>query len=60
MKYEVRFQFKNSLGEWKDDYLNNNGKGFTMEEAEAVALDLVNTSVVITRNVHIVKLNEEG
>lgn len=38
--YKVTFDFRNSLGEWKTDYLNNNGDGFTLEDAEHIAYQL--------------------
>ena len=39
-KYEVYYEWKNAIGEDKSDFLNNGGKGFTFEEAKAVARNL--------------------
>lgn len=39
-KYKVTFEFRNSLGEWETDYLNNNGYGFTLNDAEHIAYQL--------------------
>lgn len=40
MAYKVTFQFRNELGGVSSDFLNNNGKGFTHEDAENVARQL--------------------
>lgn len=40
MKYIVRFEFKNDYGEWKKDYFSNNGQGWTIRDAEAIASQL--------------------
>ena len=40
MKYIVRFEFKNDYGEWKKDYFSNNGLGWTIRDAEAIASQL--------------------
>ena len=37
--YKVTFQFKHD-GEWKDDYLSNNGEGFNHTDARYIADDL--------------------
>ena len=39
-KYEVYYEWKNAIGEDKSDFLNNDDKGFTFEEATAVARNL--------------------
>jgi len=40
MRYKVTFQFVNDLGKWTDDYLDNNGEGFDLEEASETATEL--------------------
>lgn len=40
MKYIVRFEFKNDYGEWKKDYFSNNGQGWTIRDAEDIAVQL--------------------
>lgn len=39
-RYMVKFEFRNELGEWKDDYLSNNGNGFTLKEAKEIVCQL--------------------
>lgn len=53
MKYEVKFQFRNEYGEWVDDYLNNNGNGFTKEDAESVLYHLSVDEVCVKRYLRI-------
>ena len=38
-RYKVEFEFRNGRGEWVKDYLNNNGEGFTHEDAVYIAKD---------------------
>lgn len=38
-KYEVNFEFLAPSGRWVPDFMNNNGKGFTKDEAEYMATD---------------------
>ena len=44
MMYKVTFDFRindfDSDGKWHNDYLDNNGEGFTYEEAEDLAQHL--------------------
>jgi len=49
-RYIVKFQFRNELGEWKDDYFSDNGNGWTIRDAEAIAEQLIRENV---RNVRI-------
>ncbi len=49
-RYIVRFEFKNGLGEWKDDCFSDNGKGWTIRDAEAIAAQLIRENI---RNVRI-------
>ena len=37
-KYIVRFEFY-AMGEWKEDYLTNNGNGFIWYDATYIAQD---------------------
>lgn len=39
-KYKVTFEFLNSLGVWKSDYLSNNEIGFSYPEAIDIRNDL--------------------
>ena len=64
MRYAVIFEFtildpEISDGKWHKDYLNNDEKGFTFEEAESVAGDLRISSVSYNRNVEVVELGKE-
>lgn len=61
MKYRVEFEFmvadvEVSDGKWHKDYLDNNGAGFTLDEAEVVACDLRASSVCYNRNVDVVEM----
>lgn len=40
-KYRVWFTFRNELGEWVEDYLDDSGKGFEYEEALDVAREML-------------------
>lgn len=51
--YKVTYEFRNELGQWKEDYLNNNGEGFTLEEAEDWVRHLKISEVCATRNIKI-------
>lgn len=53
-KYAVNFQFYNDNGEWHDDELNNNGEGFTREEANSIAQQISDREN--TRDVEIIEL----
>lgn len=59
MKYEVKFQFRNEYGEWVDDYLNNNGKGFTKEDAECVLYHLSVDEVCVKRYLRIEEMENK-
>lgn len=52
MKYKVKFEFYNELGEWKEAYLDNNGEGFTKEDAIDIARQLRENSIE-TRHVQL-------
>ncbi len=49
-KYIVRFEFRNEFGEWKDDYFSDNGNGWAIRDAEAIAEQLIRENV---RNIRI-------
>ena len=38
--YKVTFDFLNAAGDWITTYLDNNGDGFTLEDAENIAYQL--------------------
>lgn len=38
--YKVTFDFLNTAGDWITTYLDNNGDGFTLEDAEHIAYQL--------------------
>lgn len=54
-RYIVRFEFNNEHGEWKEDYYSNNGNGWTLRDAEAIAEQLAREQI---RNVRIEKKEE--
>jgi hypothetical protein len=61
MKYKVVFEFKImdtsiSDGQYHEDYLDNNGEGFTFEEAENVAIHLRMDDVAYYRYVEVVEM----
>ena len=39
-RYQVVYTFVNFHGDEKEDFIDNNGKGFTIEEAENVSRNL--------------------
>ena len=49
--YKVLFTFINHYGEEKEDFLDNNGQGFTLEEAQYVSTNLRQGNVVTITNV---------
>lgn len=55
-KYEVNFKFRNEYGVWVEDYLNNNGKGFTKTDAEHIAWQLLESGC---KEVKVYYLNSE-
>ena len=49
-RYQVIYTFVNFHGDEKEDFLDNNGQGFTIEEAENVSRNLKHgNSVTVTR-----------
>lgn len=51
MKYKVVYMFLNSYGIMKVDDLSDNGLGFTFDEANAVAADLMMRDSVLNATV---------
>ena len=39
-RYQVVYTFVNFHGDEKEDFIDNNGQGFTIEEAENVSINL--------------------
>lgn len=61
MRYQVNFEFtildpEISDGKWHKDYLNNNGEGFTFEEAEDIACQLRSSDLMPHRNVEVIEM----
>ena len=49
-RYQVIYAFVNFNGDEKEDFLGNNGQGFTIEEAQNVIRNLQHGSVIaVTR-----------
>lgn len=61
MKFRVEFEFRNndlevSDGKFHNDYLDNNGAGFSYEDACDVARELHYNSAATNRNIKIVEM----
>lgn len=57
--YKVVFEFLNTLGAWVQDDFTNNGQGFSLEDADYLAMDLnlrTDDSSIQTRNARIVEM----
>lgn len=57
--YKVVFEFLNPQGRWVEDDLSNNGAGFSLEEADYIAMDfnlLHDETAIQTRNARIVEI----
>ena len=50
MKYRVIFEFRNEYGEWVEDYLDNNGAGFSAYDASILVKE-ISASAITTRYV---------
>ena len=64
-KYRVEFEFMITDpdvtdGKWHKDYLDNNGEGYTFEDAESVACSLRTDTVCCKRWVEVVEMREEN
>lgn len=62
-RYRVDFEFRCidleiSDGKWHKDFLDNNGAGFTFEEAEEVACELRASTIQDTRWAEVVEMKE--
>ena len=55
-RYQVIFTFINFNGEKKEDFLDNNGQGFTFEEAENVSRNLQHESAVTVISIFIIPM----
>jgi hypothetical protein len=40
MRYKVIFKFFNDLRKWENDYLDNDGKGYEIEDVKYIASQL--------------------
>lgn len=58
--YKVTFEFLNERGEWRRDYLDNNGNGYTLKAATEVAMGITSSQVCDTRNVQIKLVTRNG
>lgn len=61
MRFRVEFEFRNndlevSDGKFHNDYLDNNGAGFSYEDACDVARELRYNSAATNRNIKIVEM----
>lgn len=62
-KYKVVFEFMYadadvSDGKWHKDYLDNNGAGFTFEEAEDVASEIRASTIADVKWAEVVEMEE--
>lgn len=55
-RYQVVYTFVNFHGDEKEDFLDNNGQGFTFEEAENVSRNLQNGSVVTVTSTFVIPM----
>lgn len=58
MMYKVKFEFRLldteiSDGRWHEAEMNNNGQGYTFDEAESIACDLRSDVICDNRNVEV-------
>lgn len=56
--YKVTFEFLNGNGEWKPDFLDNNGKGFSLKDATNVAWGIQFDEVCEKRNIMVELMDE--
>jgi len=61
MKYKIEYDFMNTDmlttdGKFHHTYLDNNGQGFTIEEAEELAYELIRSNAGYNRNIEIVEM----
>ena len=55
-RYQVIFTFVNFNGDEKEDFLDNNGQGFTFEEAENVSRNLQHESAVTVTSIFVIPM----
>ena len=55
-RYQVIYTFVNFNGDGKEDFLDNNGQGFTFEEAENVSRNLQHESSVTVISIFIIPM----
>jgi hypothetical protein len=55
-KYKVIFKFMNSLKELKDDYLDNDGKGYELEDVKYIVSQL--KAMQMVTSIEIVEVEE--
>ena len=55
-RYQVLYTFVNFHGDEKEDFLDNNGQGFTIEEAENVSRNLQHGSVVTVTSILVIPM----
>ena len=55
-RYQVIYTFVNFNGDEKEDFLDNNGQGFTFEEAENVSRKLQRDNVETVTSTYIIQL----
>ena len=55
-RYQVIFTFINFNGDEKEDFLDNNGQGFTIEEAENVSRNLRQGNAVTVTSIFVIPM----
>ena len=55
-RYQVIYTFVNFHGDEKEDFLDNNGQGFTIEEAENVRRNLKHGSAVTVTSIFVIPM----
>ena len=55
-RYQVIYTFVNFHGDEKEDFLDNNGQGFTIEEAENVSRNLQQGSAVTVTSTFVIPM----
>ena len=55
-RYQVIYTFVNFNGDEKEDFLDNNGQGFTLEEAENVSRNLQHESDVTVTSIFVIPI----
>ena len=55
-RYQIIYTFLNFHGDEKEDFLDNNGLGFTIEEAENVSRNLQHESAVKVTSIFVIPM----